>query len=330
MNCISCGTPVPAGVAFCPNCGTRVPPNPAGPAASPYDPTIAATPYTPSQAPATSYGPPPPYDYSAQNPYSAPPPPYNVPVTPSPSEPYGAALPSSPGTPSYGQVPSPGYTPPSAGYQPGPVPGTYSTTPTPRRRSKLGWIIGTVVVVFLVACIGLFALAAQGTKDSGHSTTTQGTPTQQQTTTDNVPSTSAVVPEAAAILFNPHTANKIDNDLQPVNITSTFKARETVYLTFTVDSKGKDGYIQVRWYQGGQELTASATILKHSAANDHGEFSLEYDAPGDGAAAMYWCTQPKCEDAQLALIARFTVTTAGGSPTNTGSSVLQDADRKTA
>src|ERR1700737_3744514 len=84
MQCSSCGTELPLGVAYCPTCGAVTPYRVSESGISPYDLTSASSPSgTPLYAPpppSTDYGSPP-YGvaqqnpYQALNPYAAPPPP---------------------------------------------------------------------------------------------------------------------------------------------------------------------------------------------------------------------------------------------------------------
>src|SRR5947209_1871822 len=106
MNCQNCGYDVPAGQAFCPNCGTPVtsqgiPPTVAASQPSfptPPAPYGASSPSYPSyNAPSTDYGAPQqtPYGDQQAQPYGG------VPAQPygAPPQPYGAPLPyGAPGT----------------------------------------------------------------------------------------------------------------------------------------------------------------------------------------------------------------------------------------
>lgn len=335
MNCTNCGAPLPQGAATCPNCGASNPYNISGPAA-PYNPYG-----TPSQPqgqqnypnaqsvpqPPTGYGPPQdPYSYPQSNPYGQP----NTPPYP----PYGNTVPNQPlyGNAAPNQAPygngasNPNAAPygtPNAGYgyqQGGPagtvpgMPGGYGSFPQPvqpaKRRSRVGLIIGIVILVLVLACGGLFAvLAAIGSSKGTATTTTTKTATPATT---NTPATSGVVPtanqispSAAAILTQGQTTSAVDSNYLPTKVTQNFTTKQTVYLTFQVNSQGNDGYISVKWYLNGQLLTSDK--LPHSAKNDHGYFSLPYNEAGQGAAAMYWGTKADLSDAQLALVVNFNV-----------------------
>ncbi len=311
MNCNSCSTLLPPGVAFCPSCGTPVPYNSTGQGqgASLYDPTIASASYNAPQSPSTGYGTPSnPYGYSQpQDPYhSTSSNPYDM-GAPSPqSNLYEAPQNPPAGLPPYGYNPPSGY-PPQGYPQGGALPGTYGTPSRPRGRSKIGMIIGITVLVLVLGCAGLTILGLRG---SGRSTST--TPVLS-----DVPQSSAIDPAAKATIFNIQMASSIDKDYYPTNLANTFKPQQDVYMTFHVDSQGQDGYIKVNWYLNGQKQSSS--ILTHSAENDHGYFDNTYDQSGDGAVAAYWCLESSCSDAKLAQVVTFTVTGTSLVPTNSGS-----------
>ena len=100
MTCSNCGSPIPAGVAYCPRCGALTSSSYASGGANPNDPTIAPVPDIPPPPPSTAYGDPPyggtPYSTDTSNPYNTPSSPYG---------PYGYVPPSSPQP--YSQPPAP-------------------------------------------------------------------------------------------------------------------------------------------------------------------------------------------------------------------------------
>src|SRR6266487_1267978 len=128
MNCSSCGANLPPGAAACPMCGTPTPYNVRGPGSSgPYDPTAISSGYGTPPPPSTGYGDP---SYGAPPSSTSPYDPYTVPSQPPPN-PY-TAPPPQPG----GYGPQPNYMPP------------------PRRRSRVWLIVGIVLLVLLLACVG--------------------------------------------------------------------------------------------------------------------------------------------------------------------------------
>ncbi|HEV2654970.1 MAG TPA: hypothetical protein VGT82_08420, partial [Ktedonobacteraceae bacterium] len=211
MNCSNCGKPLPPGVAFCPSCNAATPYNTTGQnPVSGYDPTIAASSYgNPPSAPgpdqANPYGSSP-NNYPPQSPYTA----YGAPGENQPASPYGS-------TPSYGQSAQPPYgsspqnlyappplpqsgpapygygAPGTPGYAPGMQPGGFGTGVPPKKRSKVGLIVGISLLVFVLLCGGLLALFAFIGKNAA---------SRVNSTATSVAGTTAVTPASGAPTIN--------------------------------------------------------------------------------------------------------------------------------
>ena len=322
-------------MSACQTCGTPVSYHPAQQGSPAYDPTIVASPYGTPQNAQTAYGANPygasPSSGTQYNPYGASPSsetqynPYgNIPSAQSPYGGVGYNQPVQP-PPNYGYPqgqPQGGYIP---GGVPG-VPGSYSAMPTqpPKKRSRVGLIIGIVVGGVLLLCVGLGILGAViGSRQAGKTTASGATGTNQT----DIPSGKSVVSSAAAILHNPQTSSDIDKDYNPTHITSTFTTSQSVYVTFDIDSGNNDGYIEAKWYADGQIISTKS--LPHTHTNGAGIFSRSFTTPTThGAAELYWCTQADCSDAQLAQVVHFTVNATGLAPTSPTLATLQDAYRR--
>jgi hypothetical protein len=296
MNCRVCGTPLSSGIAICPSCGTPVTTNSTVQGAGAYAPTMqgadafAPTVLSPRNTPPA---PPPAASIAASN--------YGYQI---PQDPYQSAYTSYGTNPntlpqnSYAtlpQAPQPYSYPPGPMPVPGtlPVPGPYSQAP--KRKSRVGLILGIIGAVILLACIGSFYASYKLSSTPTH-------PTAQ----GNVPTNAAVVSSAAAILYQGQTASAVDSNYNATAPTSTFTVEQRIYTTFQINSNGQNGYIEAKWYLNGQEIRSN--MFHHSAQNDHGFFSTIYTQAGDGAIALYWCTQANCSDEQLAQVIHFTVT----------------------
>ncbi len=342
MHCTNCGVILQPGVTACQNCGVPVSQNPAQQSSPSYDPTAVASPYNPSQTPQTGYGA---NSYGAgqssgtqydpygsvpasQNPYMNNG--YGQPVPPPPGNAYGQPVPPPLGN-GYGQpVPLPNYGypqgQPQGGYVPG-MPGSYGPMPAqpPKKRGRVGLIIGIVVGSLLLLCVGLGVLfAVIGSQAS--KTTNSGTKSTSQSGT---PSGKNIDPAAAAILHNPKTSTDVDDKYNPKNVTSTFTTSQSVYISFDIDSGDKDGYIQAKWYADDQLVDTRSFSHKHT--NNVGLFSHEYTSPTtNGNVELYWCIKSDCSDAQLAQVVHFTVTSASLVPTSPTIATIQGAYRKVA
>lgn len=312
MQCRSCGAPLPGGSAFCPNCGTATPYNlssqgapgvqPPGP--SQYQPNAQPPPaYNPAQVPQqpgqagiapTVYGGPS-YGAPQESAHVTPPP---------PPDSYGMA--GAPG--GYVAPPPPPY-PYSAPYAPSP--GSFMPPGQPPRRQGLwvGLIIGIIALVVLLVAGGIIAFFAtrHNTQSNVNTpTATTATSASPTSTTSGVsPSGSPVDPTAAAIITNPQTASAVDSNSLPTTVTSNFSIRQTVYVTFHLNTNGQAGYAQAKLYSGTTYV--GNKILAVQAGFDHGYFSVVLNTAATGTVELYWCTQSNCSDAKLAALVTFHV-----------------------
>ena len=287
LHCTNCGTVLQPGVANCTNCGAPVIQTPAAGAAS-YAPTIAVPPQ----------GTPPPVANSYANAGYVPP--VGQPAQPNYGYPQGQA---------------------QGGYPP--VPGSYVVAPAvPKKRSRIGLIIGIIGGVLLLACVGIVLLVPKGT-----TTGTSGGTTPAATPTIKTPSGQAIVPAAAAIVSNAKTTSAVDADYNPTSPTTTFKAGDKVYVTFNIQSGDNDGYVQTKWYLDGK--VGDTKIFHHTHGHNVAVSSISYpDATTQAGAELYWCTKADCSDAQLAQAVRFTVGATSFVPTRPALGAIQDADRR--
>ena len=219
MNCNACGANLPPGATACPVCNTPTPYNVAGPGAgsSPqYDPTVAA-PQPQYGIPPTvyggpSYGAPPSSDpYSSSNPYAAPPPPPNQYAAP----------------PQYGQAGL------YAGMQP----------PPPKRRSRIGLIIGIVAGVLVLACVGICGLLYAIGRSAGNPVQATVTAVSSTASAAHAPSGLSIDPTAASYVTNPQMSSAVDGDYNPTAPTTSFKVNQAIYATFRVEASAPEGYI---------------------------------------------------------------------------------------
>lgn len=194
--CISCQQPLPAGAAFCSNCGARQSPAPADAPTQLTPPTPAAI----SDAPTQFTPPAPPSGDDMPTQLAPPPPPERTlradaaPVIDPYASQYQAAFPPPPsGPPAYGPYAAPGsspgpsgpyanpqapFAPPPPGYAPGPppavTPGGVAPWAQPQkgsgRRFALGCIVAIVLVVLVVGGGGVLAFKLLSSKGSSSNT----------------------------------------------------------------------------------------------------------------------------------------------------------------
>ena len=147
MKCSACGMQLPAGVAYCPNCGTPTPAFYAPTGTTPNNPTVSSSAENTPPLPYTNYGS---QQYGAQSPYDAPPPPPNS---------YNTPLPAS-------------YVPNNEAQFAPPPP------PAQRRGNRTGLIIGIVVLLLVVIVGGVLTVSHLGTQNGSTNTTPTLAPAQ--------------------------------------------------------------------------------------------------------------------------------------------------------
>jgi len=106
-------------------------------------------------------------------------------------------------------------------------------------------------------------------------------------------------------------ASAIDTNYNPTTLTNTFTTNQKIFVTFSVNTGGKVGYAQAKWYINGK-LDYTNPVITLQANYDQGFFRDITGTAGKGVVELYWCTQSNCSDAQLASIATFTVTLRPG------------------
>lgn len=254
--CVNCKQPLPAGAAFCGNCGARQTPattdaatqlsqaaiqsgNNQAPASDPNAPTQLSQPVSPAdQAPTTLVPPPPPESASTieasvppdHDPYAAqysgatiPTPPVSGPSAYGPAYGPGGAGPSGP----YGNAQAPfAAPPPPPGYAPGPppvmTPGGVAPWAQPPQKKGRGWLFGCVIAVALVVVLlggaGVLAFRAITSGNNNSANTNSG----QHSGTGTTP---GVTPTATT----PASVQTLDNlNLQAIyaGVTFTFSGAQ--------------------------------------------------------------------------------------------------------
>lgn len=150
MKCSACGAQLPAGVAYCPNCGTPTPAYYAPSGTTPNNPTVSSSSEN-IPPPYTNYGS---QSYGSQYPYDAPPPP----------NPYNTPPPDSYVSNNAVQYAPPPVPPPP----PAPKPGG----------NRTGLIIGIVALVLILLVGGVLVLVHAGSQGNTASVTPTVPPAQ--------------------------------------------------------------------------------------------------------------------------------------------------------
>lgn len=309
MQCRNCQYDLPAGVAFCPNCGTPIPAS----GGTPFPPTMLGSapnqeiaPTIAASGPGQAFPPPPP-----GNQYAPPPTNYGENAPPPPSSfaanPYTAPQPA-PYDPNYAQP------------APYPMAGTYPPqqfVPPPQKKKANGCVIA-LIIVLVVVVLGVGGVIAAGAfvlnkANNAVATTTSDFKTAVPTIsseltptagTGSAPSSSQIDATAATMITSHQTTSGIDSDYLPVDSQSTFDTGDKVYVTFK--TAGHDGYIISKWYLDGDEVLESS-VVQDDDGNTNGYFSGTFEDSGSAVIGLYWCTKSDCSDAALAQVASVTI-----------------------
>lgn len=212
---------------------------------------------------------------------------------------------------------------------PPPQPGGYGYgVQPPKKRSRVGLIVGIVLLIVVLACVGISALVYNGIKQGVSSVTATVTAAVATVTTvSTVPPTAAITPTggqatspsglsidptAASFISNPQMASSVDqNTLEPTQLTTTFAAQQTIYATIQLHMNGQTGYAEPKWYVDGVLAKTGNVLNINDPTAAHAYFSITYKVAAQGAVEIYFCTQSDCSDAKLAGFANFTVTSSG-------------------
>ena len=201
------------------------------------------------------------------------------------------------------------FVPTREGYTPNPA-RQVGASPIPGRSKQKGLLMGSVAVILLIVCIGAASFFfLQGTNNNKHvASTTKIAATPMPTATPiHGPSGNTSVPAASALFSEPQMTAGIDYSNKAKQITSAFTTGQTVYVTFSLNSKGQQGYVKAKWYKGKQLFQEVNIAHDPSKTNDY--FSVVYDSPTtDASVELYWSTTANFSNAKLARLAHFTVT----------------------
>jgi hypothetical protein len=189
----------------------------------------------------------------------------------------------------------------------------------PTRNKAGGLLFGTIAVILVIICIGAASVFLYPTANNANDRMARATQIAMTAMTAMTPvsmvapapmqgpSGNTSVPTISALFSTPQMTTGVDDNNKPKQLTNTFSSGQTIYVSFTVNSKNQKGSIVAKWYKG-KELFKEVSF-PHDPNNMNGYFSIIYDAPTtDGSVELYWSTTSNLDDAKLARVAHFTVT----------------------
>ncbi len=211
-----------------------------------------------------------------------------------------------------------------------------ATSPKRKRKLSSGRVISGVLSILLVtvgACAALGFLGQQQLARlfSGPFKVVVAQPTPDMSL---IPVTPVSTPgPSAKIITSVVTAQSIDKDYNPIDITSYFKVNSMIYAVVNIvgASQNTTNTLTCVWYINGVNFnlksSTSVTVQPSKSNNFHGYCGLQYYQTGTGMVKVYWDrpsadTSESATDKYLAQTIRFgvfatlpgTVTPASGTP----------------
>jgi hypothetical protein len=207
---------------------------------------------------------------------------------------------------------------------PAPTPGVMYSTPAPGMRpqtprmSNRGFIIaalcvisgGLILVFVYFTAMGLPAAPITGANTltpvatKNIVTTTPTTPLLSPTT---VPSPTAGALPGQSYIDSPQMASAVNTTTaQPLQLTTTFKINQKIYITFNIHPNGKNGAVCLIWYLNNKSITQFPFGVTASAKAGY-SYAI-YGGTGPAYVEIYWASTMSCSDKILAQHVTFSVT----------------------
>lgn len=225
-------------------------------------------------------------------------------------------MPSSPGWNS-GANGAYGYPP-----APGPLAGTTRGQSWQKQRTgktsntRLGFTVAALCVItggLLLVFVYFLAMGTSGSQGSDTGTAnTQHAATSPTSLPPSPSPTSAPSPTATSFpgqqyIDNAQMTSAIDPKTEkPMQLVTTFKVNQKIYVTFQLHLAGQSGAACLLWYLNGRQVTNyDFAVGPYSSASY--SYAI-YGGAGAGAVEVYWASSTSCSDKQLAQRVDFTVT----------------------
>lgn len=328
MKCASCGLPLSPTRTNCPRCGTAVPggqphhtPNGApiswaqqqpGTATPQMQVEVQQPNWSPSwngsqapfsqQAPTAQPGNTPPYPLSTSGSnYGANQQPYIIQNTPA--------------MPPMRETATPGSFQQSSTFSPSPHTIEHSQKGAGKRRMPFGFTIATLCVV-TGGLLLIFVYILSGPLSSSANNSGQ-TPSSTKRTVAVTPSPTPPPPSptptsfpGAQYISGVQTASTINRTTaMPITLATTFKVKQTIYVTFDTHPGGHNGGVCLIWYLNGKSLSGSSYAFSVGSVSSTAYSFTTMSAPGSADVEIYWSLLSSCSDPNkvLAQRANFTV-----------------------
>ena len=93
---------------------------------------------------------------------------------------------------------------------------------------------------------------------------------------------------------------------QPLQLTTTFKVNQKIYVSFNIHPDSKNGAVCLIWYLNNKKVTQFPFSVTASARAGY-SYAI-YGGTGPAYVEIYWASTTTCSDKILAQRVDFTVT----------------------
>jgi hypothetical protein len=176
------------------------------------------------------------------------------------------------------------------------------------RNNRLGFTIaGLCIAAGALLLVFVYILAVNGQGNSNSANVSQAAP---QTTTSPSPTPTSNPSPAPTPFPGQHYIDnaQLSSSKPPsLQVTSTFKTGQTIYVVFDLHPDGQNGEVCLAWYLNGQQATAYHFAVSGSSSGQSYAYAT-LGGTGPGYVDLYWASDATCSNGQLAQQVNFTVT----------------------
>ena len=141
----------------------------------------------------------------------------------------------------------------------------------------------------------------------GFSPTAQGTPANATATIQATPAATPTVGlPGAQYIDTARMASSVNTTTaQPIQLTSKFKTKQPIFVTFMLHPQNTGGAVCLLWYLNQKPFSHYAFSVDTTPQS---AYSYAYaGSPGSGSVEIYWASTTACTDTELAQVLKFTV-----------------------
>ncbi len=206
--------------------------------------------------------------------------------------------------------------------QPGQIWSSASNAPQrpPRfslRNSRFGFLIAGLCVLtggILLVLVFLLSMGQPGNNPTTNNNNNNSAPASTHAvsspavsaTTGSTPSATTTTYPGQQYITNAQMTSALPTASQPVQPATTFKANQTIYVTFNINSGGQGGAICLIWYLNGKASFNYAFAVGAHTTSTYAQ--AVYGTPGSAYVELYWASSKSCTGQVLAQHVDFTVT----------------------